>query len=172
MTLSQATFPRLAQIAEHEVWPLTALVVRIALIGGVAFGAVLALVIPALTPVVFGRAYSDSIVPAQLLIVAGLVWSVQWILARAWAARGQPSLLLKALVVTVATMVVLDLVLIPIWGLVGAATASIVASLTGLVMCLFSYRSRQEHFTARALIPRPSDVTFLLGHARDLFGVG
>lgn len=170
MTLSHTTFPRLAHISEEEVWPLTALVVRIALIGGGLVGVFLAVLIPFLTPVVFGDDYSGSVAPALLLMVASLVWSVQWILARGWGARGRTKLLVTSFSVTSVTMLGLDLVLVPTWGLVGAAVGSIVATVCGLVVCIYAYHRRQVGFAVTALIPRLRDVSFLRGHVRELTG--
>jgi O-antigen/teichoic acid export membrane protein len=168
VALSSASFPRLAHIPENEVWPLTAQIVRVGLIGGGVAAVVLGSAIPFFTPIVFGSGYARSVTPALMLMVAGLMWSVQWILARAWAARGRPYLLLWSFLFTVLTMLVLDLVLIPVWGLAGAAGASIAASAGGLAICLGAYRRNGGPFQASSLLPRSEDLRFLFAHGREM----
>ena len=168
--LSHASFPRLANVDDEEVWPLTAQIVRIGLIGGGLTFVVLAALAPLLTPVVFGADYRHSVIPAIVLMFGGLVWSMQWILARAWAARGRPMLLLLSFVVSVVVMLGLDVVLLPPWGLTGAAIASVAGSLAGLVVCVIAYRRSSVGFRAALLVPRGDDIRFLWQHGRDLIG--
>ena len=168
--LSHASFPRLANLSDEEVWPLTSQIVRVGLIGGGVASIVLAILAPVFTATVFGADYRHSVVPALILMCGGLVWSMQWILARAWAARGRPMLLLISFLCSVVVMLGLDLLLLPLWGLAGAAVASVTGSLGGLVVCVVAYRRSSVGFRAALLVPRVADVKFLLHHGRELIG--
>jgi len=168
VAISQASFPRLADISDDQVWPLTAQVVRVGLIGGAVAAACLVVGVPLLAPVVFGPTYARSVTPALILMIGGLMWSVQWILARAWAARGRPGLLLASFICTTAVMLLLDLIFIKVWGMEGAAVASVLGSAAGLAVCLNAYRRGETGFRARHLLPRPRDARFLIAHAREL----
>ena len=172
VSLSAASFPRLANVQEQEVWPLTAQVVRIGLIGGGGAALVLGALVPLFMPFVFGEGYERSAAPAVILMAGALIWSVQWILARAWAARGRPALMVVSFLTSVVAMLLLDLLLMRMWGMVGAAVASVMASLLGLLVCLLAYRRSGEGFRAALLVPRVADVRFLVGHGREMLRGG
>jgi O-antigen/teichoic acid export membrane protein len=166
--LSNASFPRLAHLSEDEVWPLTAQTARIGLVGGALAAVALMVAIPFLTSLTFGHRYEQAIVPAMILVPGGLIWSQQWILARAWAARGRPSLFLRTYVVAVAVMLGLDAILLPLAGIKGAALASVVGAIVGLGLCLRAYSREVPRFRARELVPRGEDLHLLLNTLRQL----
>jgi Na+-driven multidrug efflux pump len=68
----------------------------------------------------------------------------------------------------VLVMVVLDLVLIPPLGVVGAAVASAGGSLAGLTLCLAGYRKRDPDLTLAALLPTGQDLRDLAGDLRRM----
>ncbi|MGH2806915.1 MAG: polysaccharide biosynthesis C-terminal domain-containing protein [Actinomycetota bacterium] len=167
--LSQASFPRLAYTQDSELWSLTAQIVRVGLIGGVVTASVLATAVPFLTPIIFGESYAASITPALILMVGSVIWSVQWILARAWAARGRPTLLISSFLASVLLMLLLDIALIPVYEMAGAAVASVAGSLAGLSVCLVAYHRRRTGFVFVELIPGRQDLRLLAEHARGVF---
>jgi O-antigen/teichoic acid export membrane protein len=90
---------------------------------------VLMLLLPILVPLVYGDAFTPSIVPAEILVVASIAVAV----GQAWAGSlrglGRPSEPAKAEVISlVVTVAGLALLLGPL-GIVGAALTSLVAYL-------------------------------------------
>lgn len=140
IALSAGSYPRLANLEEVHVLGFSALLGRTALAGSIVGGVVLAGVLPWLTPVAFGSGFRPAVQPALILLVSGVFGSLQWVLCRANAARGRPASLLLSYGCSLAVMVVLDVALIPPWGLAGAATASVASALIGLIVVLGSYR--------------------------------
>jgi O-antigen/teichoic acid export membrane protein len=142
MALSFASFPRLATLPEAESRRLAGNVVRTGTAAAVVFAAVLAALTPVAVPLAFGSPFRSAIAPTLVLIPAGVLWSVQWLLSRAAAAQGAPRLLFVSFALSFVAMVALDLVLIDPWGSTGAAIASLLASGLGCGIAVRHYLTR------------------------------
>ena len=170
--LSYASFPRMAQLDDEAAADLTAGVLRMGIALALIAGVVLAVVTPIATTTVFGASYAPSITPTMILLVGSVLWSAQWILARARAARGAPGLMLASFAVSVVVMLLLDLVLIPAAGVAGAACASVVGTALGLGVCLRTYRKRGFGLGFAELVPHAQDFRKLRYFVRSLVGRG
>ncbi|HEX2119236.1 MAG TPA: oligosaccharide flippase family protein, partial [Acidimicrobiales bacterium] len=166
IAVSYASFPRLAVLGEEEAAPLTRQVVRVGMASAVFVGAVLTAASPVAIPLVFGSEYSPAIRPTLILVPAGILWSGQWLLCRAAAARGVPRPLLVSFAVSFLVMLVLDLLLIGPLGAEGAALAAAVAPALGLAIALGYYR-RDGHDLG-GFVPRPVDFLAFLTTVREL----
>lgn len=165
IALSYASFPRLAQLDAAEAHALTVRLVRMGLAAALLVAVGAAGLVPLIDRFVLGGAYTEATVPALLLLVGGVFWSLQWLLARAYAARGDPSLQLVSFLVNLAVMLVLDLALIPAWHSTGAAIGSIAGPAVGAVICLRHHR-RTSGGRLGSLLPGPQDFTGLVAFAR------
>lgn len=170
MALSYASFPRLALLGESEAKDLTARVFRIGMVAALFGGVALAVVTPIAVPLIFGSAYRGAIGPTLLLVPGGLLWSAQWLLCRAAAARGTPAALLVSFALSFSTMVLLDFVLIPPFGGIGAGTASLVAPCLGLVVAALFYRRVGADW--RSFVPRWRDVGALARTLQVMLSAG
>ena len=166
--LSVASFPRVAYLEDAQVRRMTERLSRIGLTGAVIIGGALALAAPVFIPFAFGESYRPAIAPTLILIVGGIFWGEQWILSRALAARGETGPIIRSFATNVIGMAALDLTLIPAFGVVGAALASVGGSLAGLAMCLRTYRRRDPDLHLRALLPTAQDVRDLFSDVRGL----
>lgn len=164
--LSYASFPRVAVLDDEAAETLTAQLFRVGVVAAVVLGGVVAVLAPSAIPLVFGSEFRGAVVPTLLLVPGGVLFSGQWILCRAAAARGNTRPLLVSFVVSCATMVALDLVMIPAWRSNGAALASLVASGVGLGVSFLYYRRSGGQL--RALVPRSADLTAFAGAVRRL----
>jgi O-antigen/teichoic acid export membrane protein len=160
LVLSHVSFPRLASLPDAAAAVLTARIARLGFIGSFGVGILLAATVPFMTPLVFGPGFAGAVTPALILLPGAVLWSLQWVLARAWSARGRSSLVLTSFLLSVVTMLLLDLILIPLWGLVGAALASVAGSTAGFAWCVVAYHRRGE-IGLVDLVPRWSDVRSL-----------
>ncbi len=154
--LSYASFPRMAGQADREAHALTAEMARFAVLIGLVLAVALALVLSTLIAASLGNAYRGALAPGIVLLVANVLWSEQWLLARALAARGDPGLLVRSFTVNLATMIACDLVLIPLGGALGAAVGALAAAVAGLGVCLAAYRDRGVGPTS--FVPGRSDL--------------
>lgn len=164
IALAFASFPRLAQLQDAEADAFTLQLFRMGVVAAVGSAIVLAFLTPILVPLVFGRAYGDSITPTLILVVAGVFWSGQWILSRAAAARRKPKALLLSFALSFITMVGIDFILIGRLGGTGAAIASMVGSLLGFLVAASFYRN----WDWRGFVPTWDDCTFAAGTGRNM----
>lgn len=157
--LSFASFPRMARMADDGALALTAQMARIAVILGAALAAVLALALSTMIAVLLGSDYDDVLAPGIVLLAANVLWGGQWLLSRALASRGDPSLLVRSFSLNLAVMAGADAILIPAAGAMGAAVGALLAAVAGLSLCLRAYRARGVF--AAAFVPRPADFLLL-----------
>lgn len=166
LALAYAAFPRLALVDDTEARALTAQVFRMGITAALVVAFLLALVTPVAVPLVFGQRYAGAIGPTLLLIPAGVLWSGQWLLCRAAAARGEPRTLLISFAVSFGIMVAADFVLIEPFGGAGAGVASLGASGVGLLLSVNHYRRRA--WDGREFLPRWRDVRSLVTYVRSM----
>ena len=141
-TFATLTFPKVAGATPTEQRRLTGLYSRLNAMTTLSLGLVLMLLIPGLVPLVYGREYSASIVPAEILVVATLFVAI----GQAWAGSlrglGRPSEPAKAEIISlVVTVVGLALLLKPL-GIIGAALTSLAAY---LVAAAYMYLQLRLH---------------------------
>ena len=168
IAISYASFPRLSLLGEREAGALTAQVFRVGIASALVAAAGLAVVTPFAVPIVFGQPYAGAVGPTLLLIPGGVLWSAQWLLCRAAAARGAPAALLVSFAVGFSIMVSLDLVLIPPLGAMGAALASLVAPCVGVTIAWLFHRKLTPGW--RVFVPRASDFVSFVATIRGMVG--
>lgn len=167
--LSAASFPRLAHSSDADTLDLTQSVARMSLAGSLVGAALLLVVIPLSTTWIFGRAFAPAVRPAVVLLFGGVLWGHLWVLARAAAANGRPAAVFASFGFTVSTMLALDLLLIPTYGLSGAASASAVATTGGLVGVHLWYRKvHGSLWSFGRTLPRAKEFRDLLVFATGL----
>ena len=168
--LAAATFPRLAKLRDdNEVAALVAELCRSSAVVVVAVAIPAAVLVPFAIPALFGPGFSGAIGPTELLFVSTLLLSLQWAMARAAAARGDTRPLFRSFVGSTASMVLLDLLLVPAVGATGAAVAAAVGPLAGCVICMVQLRAGSIRVTPGSLVPAPADARRLvvrLAHER------
>lgn len=172
LAISFALFPRIAKVAEQDRYPLIAKASRIGVAVSLISALILVVVIPVILPWAFGTAYRGSVLPALILLIGGISWAEQQLLSTARTAQGRTRLQLVARASTLATTVVLDLVLIPLWGINGAAIAAALAPLVGLAACIYSYRKdiRDKDVSLKDLLPGREDFIFVFRSVPGLLG--
>lgn len=158
--LNYTSFPRLARADAERRRRLLARLVRLTTATTLVTFLCMAALLPFAIPLVLGDAFAASVVPAIVLCAGAILSSAQWLLARGFAAAGEANLTVVSLALNVLVMCGLDLMLIPAFGLVGAACASVVAPLAGLVPCLRRYA---RDGSLRELVPSWSESTRLAG---------
>ena len=173
IAISSATFPRLARLEDTEANELTAQVFRFGIAAGILAAIGLAVTTPIFVPLLFGRDFIPAVIPSLILVGGGLLWSSEWLLCRAWAARGRPGLLVWSFGLTLVTMCGVDYLLIPPFGIAGAAFGSVLAPAVGLVVCLVTYaRSPRWPLPLRHFVPALSDFRGLIARLRGLLPIG
>lgn len=164
---SSLVFPRVADPSERASTELTERATRMSLLVVGAAAIVLGLAGEAILGVFFGDVYTEGVGALLVLLAAALPLALGRIISADLKGRGRPGLASWASLLMVAAIVVLDLILIPAYGITGAAAASLLAYTIGAGALVFAYRSVAGG-QARALVPTWTDVREVWATARQV----
>lgn len=162
-SLAIAAFPRLARLPVSEAWALVPRIARVGLTTALVSAGILAPLVPLALPLLFGEAFRGAVRPTLILLVGSLVWSQLKILTRSVAALGYPGIQLGSFGIYVGLMVALDFLVIPSWGIVGAALVSVVAPMVGLTVVVSWLHLYAPRIPLRELVPRAADFKEVAG---------
>ncbi|HEU5299392.1 MAG TPA: polysaccharide biosynthesis C-terminal domain-containing protein [bacterium] len=138
-SVGQILFPRIAALGGAEGSDLSARVTRAVLAGVIVLSLGVAVLASPLIRLLFGPSYLPA-TPALLWLLPGVVLlSIPKVLSNDLAGRGHPEMGAASAVVSLIVSLPLNFLLIPRWGLVGAAFASSAgyAAATGMILADF-----------------------------------
>jgi O-antigen/teichoic acid export membrane protein len=164
--LGTVLFPRLAAASTRAGEDATAMVCRctFAVMGLGALGYVL--VGPAALRLLFGERFAGSVAP-MLALLPGIVLMGQYlILTRNFTSRNRQEVNIVAAVTALAANVGLNVLLIPRWGIVGAAASSVGSYGLAALVLMVAFARVSGRSIPDLVLPRRSDVTWLLGALR------
>lgn len=153
---SSLIFPRVAGQPARST-ELTERTMRAMLLVVILTAGLLALAGDTLLRIAFGDVYAEGTATLLVLLVATVPLSAGRVLAADLKGRGRPGLVSWAALATVVATIVLDVTLIPTFGIIGAAVASLLAYGLGTLALLAAYR-RVTGGRIASLVPRPSDI--------------
>lgn len=122
--------PRLSYLFVHDRSRVRAMVnrsVAAAALLGIVLGGTVALAARPIVHLLFGDAFEEAVAPLRVLSGGALFIFCTWILHGVAVATNLDRRLLLTTAIGLATNVVLNLVLIPRWGITGAASATVAA---------------------------------------------
>lgn len=160
IALAGAAFPHVASLPESDVASYVARLARSVALIAVAIAVVIGVTLPVVVPLAFGTGFRDAVAPASILLVGGVAWSVQYVLCRAMAASGRTDALTASFGGSLVVMLAGDAVLIPALGAVGAAIASTISSVVGMLLIARSWSHRGLKLSA--IVPRRADAADLV----------
>jgi O-antigen/teichoic acid export membrane protein len=111
-------------------------------------------------PLIFGNSFSDSVWPLILLLPGIVFLSAQTFLASYFAGKGKLKINLYSTLIALVIAVSLDFLLIPAFGVVGAAIASSISYMFCFLYSFYSYSTR-EHYPFSSLIMNSKDWLWL-----------
>lgn len=166
-TVAPVAFPVLAATtdgaARHE---RAAAVTRTTMLLSLVVGLPLILLAPELIDLVFGDAFHGAATPARILLGGSIIFSVNRAMEAALKASGLPLAAGIAETTALAVTAVSLAVLLPLFGLIGAAAASGVGAFASCCFLVSRSRSALTLSSAELLVPRPSDLKRLADMAR------
>ena len=160
-------FPEVARQADPLETSLTERAVRATAVLVAAAGLVLGLLAEPFLALAFGPEFDEGALALRILLVAMLPLSLVRILAGDLKGRGRPGTVSVAMGLAAVITIGLDLVLIPQFGIAGAAAASVIAYAVSAAILGASF-VRLTGADARDLVPGPSDALALLRFLRML----
>lgn len=153
---------------QHGTATASAIASRVALATSGMIALVLAAVAPAVVPFVYGQPFAGAVIPLWLLLPGVVAFAPFTVLAAHIAGMGRPGVNVAIAFVGFATMVSLDLWLIPSAGIAGAAVTSTAAYMTMAVLTVGYFLRATGSRPADVLLVRVSDVMSALGAARRI----
>lgn len=156
--LSAALLPRVATGDESAAQAITARTLRVTSLVSVLSGLAVFALAEILIRIAYGSRFLPAVPALRILLVGTVVFSLQKVLANYFIGQGRASWFLRATLLAMLTNLLLNLWLIPQWGVAGAAFASAV-SYTLSTMILGALFLRWSHLPLRdLLLPTSSDV--------------
>ena len=157
-------FPRVVAEDDRSSTRLTERVARVTMLGVAVVAALLGVAADPVLRIVFGGGYASGAPALQVLLAGAVPLSLCRVLVADLKGRGRPGLASMGSMAMAGATVALDVVLIPAWGLMGAALASLIGYALGAVALATAYH-RVTGGAILALMPRWSDVRDLAGLA-------
>lgn len=157
--------PTLARLTRGAAGARAALAFRASLLltAAIVFGLVLAA--PLLTASIFGEEFRGAADDLRILALGGFGVVALKILGNAMTAQGMPLREMSGIAAAFVATMLLDVLLIPPYGGLGAAIASAAAyAVGGVAIAALFWRMFDR--TAKELVPRPDDVAWLTATAR------
>jgi O-antigen/teichoic acid export membrane protein len=156
-SIAQVVLPRQLEVSLAEGGHFTARVVRINVIVATAALGLIVAASPVMIPIVFGSAFSGSVASLAALapgvLALAIIRPVGGFLIRLNRPLTVSFFTSSALIVNV----ILNLLLIPVWGIVGAAAASSIAY-SGLAIAYLSWLVRAGGLHLSELLPKWEDL--------------
>jgi O-antigen/teichoic acid export membrane protein len=132
-------FPSAAGLDKDRIAHMVGRAARISTAIALAFGVVLAAAMPFLIPGMYGRVFAPAVPVALVLTLEALIGGLVSVLAQAFMASDRPALVTLLQTVGLAVTLPSMFVLLPHFGLVGAAAALLLSTVTRLGLLLFAF---------------------------------
>ena len=149
--------------------------VRLGVLVAGSLGIVIAIATPVALPIAFGPTFAPVVPVAMVLVLASSIWSVNGVLEEGLRGLGRPRYVLLAQTLGIVLIIPALVLLLPAFGIMGAAIASVVAYAAVMVM-LTSLAGRAAGVTAgtllrprfpRAIAPEDSGAPIEADSARE-----
>jgi O-antigen/teichoic acid export membrane protein len=169
--VSTVLFPRLSASSRNgeTVTAITSLVTRLTMIVTLVAGIGLALIGYYLISIVFGASFLDAYVLLLVLLPGAVAGSGVRLLSSEIAARGRPEINLYMGIFVVVLNAVLNVLLIPPMGAIGAAVATTIAYGMNLVVRLVVFRRITGARIADAILPKMADARLVRANVASYF---
>jgi O-antigen/teichoic acid export membrane protein len=159
--------PDLVRASPGEAGRSAVAVFRAAILVTIPIGVVMILLAPVLCVTLFGEDFRGSIDDLRVLVPGAIGIVALKLMANAITSRDRPGLASIGIGIAFAATIVLDLILIPPYGGLGAAIASTVAyTIGGVAMALLA--ARVLGVGLGAFVPRRGDAVWLVDKGRGM----
>ncbi len=164
-SLAIVIIPKTSGLSDARVAALTGCAARLNLAATGLSAIALASAIPILLPKVYGHDFRASVIVSQILIVEAVISSTAGVLIQAFMATNRPGTPTLFQAIGLSLAVPLMFVLIPRYGLVGAALSLLASTCLRLVLAMASY-PLLLHEKMPGLILRKADIDFAMASIR------
>jgi len=171
LTLHQSVaavlFPRAVGMDIQQVLHLTGRALRVSMAFSLLGSGAMILSGPILLSVLYGKSYANVNAPLQILALEAVLSGLATVLAQAFMALDRPGTVTVMQALGLAITIPLLMLLVPRFGVVGAACSVFLSTLARCVMTYASFRFilRQR---APGFVPRSEDLRWILERSRSL----
>jgi O-antigen/teichoic acid export membrane protein len=159
-------YPRLASLPEEEVHRLTAQTCRRTLMITVPAAVALALVGPWIITLWYGQAFAPAGAPLPWAAAGVAMMSIFVIITRDFTARSKQRVNTVAGIVALVGNILLNLYVIPRYGIVGAAFATAVSYTSACVLLIGFFLWESRRSLRDVVVPTRADVDYFLAVAQ------
>ena len=154
--------PKAAARHVDDVIDITSRAVRVSTAMTVVGAVLIAFIAPVLLPVLYGKSFAAATTVARILVMEVVISGMISVLVQSFMALGKPGLTTLFQIAGVALSAPLLLILVPRFGLVGAALAFVAATTFRLGFVLLSYPVLLHRGIPRLILTR-DDIAFVRG---------
>jgi O-antigen/teichoic acid export membrane protein len=165
--VASVLFPKALSLQINELLELTARATRLSTAFSCCAGLFIALLGPVLLPLLYGQDYRRAVVLLDILIAEAIVTGCTLVLTQAYMAMGRPGTVTLIQSTGILFSIPLLILLIPRFGLVGASSALLFASLLRLLITIVSFKFLLD-LPLPHLTPRLSDLTLVSKEVRRI----
>ena len=166
--VAMTVFPQLASLDARTAAELTSSVLRHALIWVLLLVIAFSIVAPPLIAPIWGADYAASVPPFLVLLPAVALLTASRVVARYFVALDRHQVILAVQAVSVVLNVSLNLWLIPRYGTVGAALASLISYSVAAFATLAVFLRASGRQLRSLLVPRAGDLEFYTSRLRTV----
>jgi O-antigen/teichoic acid export membrane protein len=171
LTLHQAVaavlFPKAVGLDVGEVLHLTGRALRVSMAISLLGSAAMIVSGPILLSVLYGKSYANVNAPLQILAVEAVLSGSVTVLAQAFMALNRPGAVTMMQAIGLAITVPLLLILVPRYGVVGAASSVFLSTVARCVLTYASFRFVLRE-PAPHFLPRSEDIRWMLERSQGL----
>jgi O-antigen/teichoic acid export membrane protein len=153
-------FPEASRVGTEDAVRMLGRAARLSLAVACALVLPLALAAPPLLEVLYGQAFAAAADPFRILLIDAVLVGFTSILMQAFMSSGRPGVVTALLALGLVLNVIGMLILVPLFGLPGAAFAVLISTVVRLG-CLLACFGRVLQVSAPRLLPRAKDVAWL-----------
>jgi O-antigen/teichoic acid export membrane protein len=153
-------YPRLASLSEEEIHRLTAQTCRRTLMVTLPAAAILGFVGPYVITLWYGKAFAAAGAPLPWAAVGVAAMAIFVILTRSFTARGKQRVNTASGIVALVVNVLLNLYLIPRYGITGSAFATAVAYTGACLILLFFFCVEARMSWIDVIVPTREDIRY------------
>jgi O-antigen/teichoic acid export membrane protein len=150
-------FPNASGLEQDRIVVVVARAARVSTVIAAVCSAALAAALPILIPLFYGRAFAGAVAVAQVLTLEALIGGLVYVLAQTFMASNRPGLVTGFQGLGVCVAVPCMLLLMPHFGLLGAAISLLISTCARLAFLLACY-PLVLHVPIPQLIPTADDL--------------
>ncbi|MDR4503641.1 MAG: flippase [Candidatus Scalindua sp.] len=167
-SVGSVLLPRVSQMEMEEARKFTPVVCKLVVLPVLAVCILLFLFGKILITSAFGQAFQPSAAVLLILLPGIFFFSVWKIIANALIAQGHPSKYSVTSGVSLVTMLILDIILIPRYGIEGAAVASTLAYTLATFTIIYIYTRLTDSLIREMFLPVKADFSYYKDFCKSL----